>query len=372
MIYEMPPSNGVNDNDALTAAAAAISAAGGGTILFGTGTWLAANLKLTVARVIFRGTGSSVIKRAEGGGDVIRFVNRRYVKFEDLHFDGDEENAGSADVRCLKFTGCTDITIRDCSFTRGGQRALDIRGCKKVLITGCRAEATGINPSNGNGGAALHCDKDGDNRMEDVIVAHNYIGHAGDTAIGVVHGVRCVVSNNIIRGARSFDEEPLSTEAGISSNAVKEGVIQGNIVSQSNAGIHTMDRNNLPIENVAVVGNICNGSTIRGNQYHQDARNELIACNVVENNNINLQGDAGRNFLVSTNVVHRKEAVAGSSGVRATGTGPSQYLIANNLANGFDRDIEIQGNVDPVGSAVAWNLAPVVNVQNGTQYIEKF
>jgi hypothetical protein len=124
--------------------------------------------------------------------------------------------------------GSHDIRIYDCEFTRGGDRAIDIRGASRVWIERNSFYQTGLftlhAPSAGN---SVSVDLDVTMQSTDVWLSHNYVAQQGD-AFAAAHGRRIHIIGNTIRGAADFGLTPTDVESGIDASGNVDCEVSGN------------------------------------------------------------------------------------------------------------------------------------------------
>lgn len=111
--------------------------------------------------------------------------------------------------------GSADIRIYDNEFTRGGDRAIDLRGANRVWIKHNYFHQTGLTVAGvaNRGGNSVSVDVDGTTVSTDCWLVDNLVEEQGD-AFACAHALRVHVRGNTIRGRADFGNTPMSVEAG--------------------------------------------------------------------------------------------------------------------------------------------------------------
>lgn len=260
------------------------------------------------------------------------------VVIRGLTFDGNESNQPrNAYSACIRTTHANHIRIENCTFTAGGDRAIDIRAGKEIWIQNCRFLDCGTSNPDGNGGNAISVDRHGDIFPQSVFISGCHFQRFGDTAIGVPACDNVTVANNVIVGNPNGG---VKTESGISFNGSLHGACVGNVIRDCRAGgIFLWDRPGQPIRNVAVTGNMLTGCQISCRFMLEGSQGITISGNTIENGQIGVMGDAGSGLVIASNSMR-------GQGIRMTGRGHQGHVITGNTI-WAPRPIEIQQFVQP-------------------------
>lgn len=213
-----------NDSPAIQAAINAISAAGGGTLFFPVGDYVAMNLTLK-SNVTFKGAGRSVSRLVIPPGNTTTntifysvTTPASNIKFESLGFRGrwDEiqNEIASNGLMTAKFV--TNLTINDCHFLYSAGFSLNINECDHVEVTNNLMEYVARDMVAVWG-------------TPNVKVTGNTLRHNDDDGVSInweTAGSDPVRSNIIVHGNILEDTGPIRTQA------PKNVSIIGNVISR--------------------------------------------------------------------------------------------------------------------------------------------
>lgn len=154
------------------------------------------------------------------------------IKIHNLKFDADDANqtdSSGFNTSIRSSAGSHDIRIWNNEFTRGGDRAIDLRGENRSWINGNYFHQTGLCPrgqcvTNGN---SISVDVDGATQSTDCWLTENQVDQQGD-ALACAHALRVHIAHNTIRGAADFGINPTNTEAGIDATGDTDTEVVGN------------------------------------------------------------------------------------------------------------------------------------------------
>lgn len=312
----------------------------GGVVQLRATTYVVDHVSITKNDTVIQGVPGTVLKHKDSGHPHMLRVEPgvQGTVLRSLTLDGNEgSQPRNAYSTCLRTTHSDKILIEDCSFFRGGDRAIDIRAGKQIWIKNCRFYDCGTANPDGNGGNAISVDRHGDVSPESVFVTGCYFERFGDTAIGVPACKNVTISNNVILGDPSGGIE---TESGISFNGSLVGTCNGNVVKDCRAGgIFLWDRTGQPIQNIAVTGNTLVNSQISCRFMLEDSCGITITGNALQAGQIGVMGNGGSGLVISGNTMN-------GLGIRVTGSGHLGHVITGNTIHAV-RPIEIQGLVQP-------------------------
>jgi len=227
-----------DDSTAFDNALAAIGTAGGGILELKANTTYVVNMADVKSNTVVRGQGPGTVVKLDDAAGNPAYCFRlnepdaiQRVTFLNIKFDGNESNQTSGDYTgCIRSTDARYVSIINCEFINGGDRAIDLRATQNIWIEGCRFYSCGVNNTDANGGNCISVDINGPDISTDIVVVNNYFEWWGDAAIGIPNSKRVVISNNLLRGAADVGEAPYSTEGGIGVHGSSDMTITGNIV----------------------------------------------------------------------------------------------------------------------------------------------
>jgi len=238
--------------DGTTDDTAAIAAAvlGGGKIYFPPGTYIMTSAVIVPSNTDIYGAGeTSIIKTAALtydttiGHAMFAATGKSKISFFGLRFDASAMSSFSDGMRCLYFSGCSEYSVRNCSFKTPGAAVASI-GCAQFQITGNRVEISsldGVAKHDGIidqwGGCAdfvidgniLKCGNIGD---------HPILVTGEDTAGNPTANLRFTISNNIIHNSRQNGVWIQGRDGGNT-----QFVVTGNVIDTVTQfhGIHVSD-----------------------------------------------------------------------------------------------------------------------------------
>ena len=261
------------------------------------------------------------------------------LTLDGLTIDGNEAAQPKRYSACIRTTLSNQITVKDCTFYRGADRAVDIRGGKEIRIQDCRFIDCGLEIPSGNNGNAISVDRNGKDRASEILVTGNYCRGFGDCAIGVPSSDDVLIASNIVIGDPAGGRR---TESGISVNSSTNCTITGNLVKDCAAGgLFLWDMHLSPMQNVSVVGNNVLNSRIVIGFTKPDSHSLTIAGNVFDNSLIGVMGDFGKDMVITGNVARSQ-----THGILLTGKGHVDHVILGNVFQGR-RPVEKQRFVQP-------------------------
>lgn len=291
--------------DALQAALDTCYAAGGGTVLAPSGTYLHSQI-LVKDKCHLRGAGigATTFKCSTTESNFCIFLSSRKalatvgenhggpvydVSVSDFTLDGQGETRQTTapgitgPEKYVRGLGVGDkssrILITNVELYDGGSRALEVRPSSRVRVDGIRCIKSST--VSGNEGDCIHangaceglpassnrCAPDYDPTVaRDITVVNNYIEQPGDVGLTVAYWDGAVVTGNTIVGAAVVGASPTLEESCMSFNGLRNAIVSGNrcertrlqcIVSQSNTRAGT----DWIVQNVQFNDNICRTST---------------------------------------------------------------------------------------------------------------
>lgn len=261
------------------------------------------------------------------------------LTLDGLTIDGNEAEQPKRYSASVRTTLSNQITIKNCSFFRGADRAIDIRGGQEIRIQDCRFIDCGLAIPSGNNGNAISVDRNGSDRPKEVIVTGNYCRGFGDCAIGVPSSDYVLIANNIVVGDPAGGKR---TESGISVNSSTNCTITGNLVRDCAAGgLFLWDMHPAPMQNISAVGNTIVNSRVVVGFTKPDSHSLTLVGNVLDNSLIGVMGDHGKDMVIVGNIARSQ-----THGILLTGKGHADHLITGNVLEGR-RPIEKQRFVQP-------------------------
>ena len=327
-----------------------LNADGGGKLLLGPRQYDIETVTLC-ANLILEGEGRATVVRKlpDVGRHMLIASDKICITIRDITFDGNEaEQPAMSGKSCVRLTDCDEIRIQDCWFTRGGNRAVDLRKCRSVIFSGNFGLRNGLTNIDGNGGATLHVDRHGndpDSMSEDVIAVGNILGHAGDSLLGLPSTNRAAVVANIFRGARSYGQEPMRTEAGVSLVSNQDSVCVGNVFHELNLAGSYRDRQYQPCENILIANNACRSSRWKCELNHASRAILVSANTMVDGGQMECSGDGGSDVVLDGNFFSTQDAM--QYGIKYSGTGPENWAITDTVMYGFQQGIRVNNTVPP-------------------------
>ena len=295
-----------NDTAALTAAVAALKAAGPGhTLLLPAGVYrVSATFQfLDMSDFTVRGEGATIkpfgsMTVADYNGDVIRFTNCSNFVVEGLTLDGNRASRDTGEAVTFRVFGSSNFTVRNCTMKNATW--------DHVYVTAIM--------DNGQTVARTH-----DGRFENCTIED-----AWRSGVSVTNGYNIAFAGNTIRGIQGQDPQTgiqLEANAEDGADSVTDILVEGNTFDDcSGRAVYAASLH--PASRITVSGNtITNCSTaiaLYGNE-HQILNNTFDGGNTIK---IGI-GVTGNNALIQGNTVRNGRHIA----IYAAGSG---NVIKNN------------------------------------------
>lgn len=175
--------------------------------------------------------------------------------------DSAQTNAAFYYTGIRSAAGSHDIRIYDSEFTRGGDRAIDLRGVNRSWIKHNWFHQTGIGIAgvSTRGGNSVSVALDGTTMATDCWLEDNLVEEHGD-AFACADTLRAHVRGNTIRGRADFGNAPLAIESGVDvSGDVDAEVIGNHVINVAGPQLYLYSLNiagvNYVVRNIRVEGN---------------------------------------------------------------------------------------------------------------------
>jgi hypothetical protein len=309
------------------------------------------------------------------------------IKIHRMKFDWNDANqtnaAGYYSV-IRSAAGSHDIRIWSSEFTRGGDRAIDLRGTKRSWITHNWFHQTGIRTAGrANGGNSVSVDVDGTTRSTDCWLEDNLVEEQGDS-FACANALRVHITRNTIRGRADVGNTPTAVEAGLDATGDVDAEIVGNHVINSRgpqlsvqsdrvAGVEYFTRNVRIANNVfvataaccglaatdprVVVGSIAGTGVTAGQQknirfIHNSLTGVRLSSHTVDN--LQIKGNTFHNILSSLSSI-----AINLDQVNGTGAAMKTFVVSGNTFT-----------TDNATLVTAFKLGGSINTREGYVHVD--
>ena len=273
-----------------------------------------------------------VIEYAGNAQNIVNIVNSRFLTLEGIEFTG-----GS---RGLRFTGGSDITVRNCHMHHTGDNAISANdaGNDYARFQFIHNE---IDHTGGTGEAFyLGCNNDGC-QFHDSLIANNYIHDLDGSSVSQGDGIEIkqgsyanIVRDNVIHGTRYPGITLYDTHGNGDPNIIERNLVWSSEDNGIQVTADAIVRNNIVL---GAAANAIASNTVQGGS----ASNLTIVNNTLlmaSGNGIRLNGVSGA-VIVANNAIYAPHGYA----IRATGS--TGFVSASSNA----------GQGDPLGVTVGFD-----------------